>query len=941
MQGVVGKNARAGPIAGCHWATSRARVAFIRSPKKATPTAVLPEPLKPLALVDPQLAATVADNLRHRPQPVGRLAAMVADILWALAIEESFGRAVAEGLSRLTAGEPAELVATYTQTIHQAAARGPTLGRFYAVYLVPVLQAGLVAPFNAAVEVMLAKGPYTLEGPFDILADLIHPLQHQEARAYLELLRATFAKDLPYGRCRHFGSALPRAVAAMPQSRRTGQIQQVTRMMVVDPDLADAFIKGLDQGLGRLDDTALARFGDRAIAVFHHDPQAGRRFAALASGAGLKALQDLQTAADLTSQRLALTRYVQARTGLPLTLRPLSDLGPALVRDLGPATLAVTDGSAIYLPEQIAIGDCAQVNARYYRILAAMEAATLEFGTFGFDLPKARDLIAAKGLRLPGTPAADPGAGSDLMRFWAHFPDPALAADLFAVCEHGRLHALVQAAYPGLMRQARPLLLERFAAATGPSVGPLAALYGKVALQRPVGPGPWRNTVDAIAGTITQTFRQCLDATGDIAVETGALLTLAGYGPMAALAGTGPVRKGRLVQHLSGRGLRPDLFERANRKHLDQARALQAALLHAGIAVNGWPLVRHLIANQGLISAADISGMVGPGQALSQRPAAWRHLLTAGSAAMDRGPAADDETAAFWYPEWDVATGDYLQRYCRVLEKPVAGGDPAFYGQFLTDHRGLVKQVRRAFERIKPAALQWQRRRVEGEIFDVGALVDFCVDRRAGRMPSDRLYNRRSHARRNVAALLLLDISHSTAQIPDGGYRPVLSVAKEALVLFGEALAVLGDSLAIAGFCSSGRLGIGYHCIKAFGDPLDATIWGRISGLTAQGATRMGGAIRHATARLLSWPAALRLLIVISDGFPNDADYKKAYAAADTRQALAEARGHHIFTHGITVKPLAAPVLDDLYGTLHHTVIADVGDLADRLLRVYAKLTRT
>jgi len=169
----------------------------------------------------------------------------------------------------------------------------------------------------------------------------------------------------------------------------------------------------------------------------------------------------------------------------------------------------------------------------------------------------------------------------------------------------------------------------------------------------------------------------------------------------------------------------------------------------------------------------------------------------------------------------------------------------------------------------------------------------------------------------------------------------VLAVEKDALVLFAEALGVLGDSLAIAGFSSNGRLQVNYQKIKDFAQPLTAEVWGRIAGLTAKGSTRMGGAIRHAATRLDQWPAALRLLIVLSDGFPNDIDYKKAYAAADTRKALAEARSRHIHTHGITVQPPATAVLDDIYGTLHHTVIADVGDLADRLLRVYATLTRT
>ena len=102
----------------------------------------------------------------------------------------------------------------------------------------------------------------------------------------------------------------------------------------------------------------------------------------------------------------------------------------------------------------------------------------------------------------------------------------------------------------------------------------------------------------------------------------------------------------------------------------------------------------------------------------------------------------------------------------------------------------------------------------------------------------------------------------------------------------------------------------------------------------------MGAAIRHATDQLASSPARVRLLIVLSDGFPNDSGYKGAYAAADIRQALSELSARHVRFHALTINLPVDPQLDQLYGKARHQVISDVCELPERLLRVYGALTR-
>jgi nitric oxide reductase activation protein len=133
---------------------------------------------------------------------------------------------------------------------------------------------------------------------------------------------------------------------------------------------------------------------------------------------------------------------------------------------------------------------------------------------------------------------------------------------------------------------------------------------------------------------------------------------------------------------------------------------------------------------------------------------------------------------------------------------------------------------------------------------------------------------------------------------------------------------------------------VDYFPIKDFAEPLSEAVRGRIGALAPQRNTRMGAAIRHAAVCLGAVPARVRLLIILSDGFPNDTGYKGPYAVADTRQALLELNARHIRFHALTVNLPADPKLDELYGRARHHVISEVRELPERLLRVYSALTR-
>jgi nitric oxide reductase activation protein len=402
-----------------------------------------------------------------------------------------------------------------------------------------------------------------------------------------------------------------------------------------------------------------------------------------------------------------------------------------------------------------------------------------------------------------------------------------------------------------------------------------------------------------------------------------------------------------------GRTLTPALHLRAHTPFDHAARDICEKLAARGLRVYRSDVCKHLEDNQGILDGDGLRRLIRlcdlnpPGDPAGAR---WDRADISALNLPELLPGIDgiapcedvSGSTVSWYPEWDGRLGDYLDTHVRVVDRRLPAGQSEFYDRTLARRRGLVKRIRYAFELIRPEGLKLYRRWIEGDEFDYRAMLDFAIDRKAGRSPSERLYTKRIKEERDVAGLLLVDLSRSTANPVAGSETSVLDVEKEALVLFSEALDVVGDRYAIAGFSGTGRLGVDYFHIKDFDEPMDVTTRKRISAVVPQRNTRMGAAIRHAATQFSQAPARVNLLIVLGDGFPNDSDYKREYAVEDTRKAIAELRAQSIHVHAITVNidRASSSKLDEIYGDIHHTVIVNVTELPDKLVRIYGKLTR-
>ena len=300
-----------------------------------------------------------------------------------------------------------------------------------------------------------------------------------------------------------------------------------------------------------------------------------------------------------------------------------------------------------------------------------------------------------------------------------------------------------------------------------------------------------------------------------------------------------------------------------------------------------------------------------------------------------------DDVLAIPYPEWDERASRLRPRAVTVLVQPAPESDGAWADTVLRDHAALVRSVRHRFEPLRARRARLPRQR-QGDELDVGACVAAFADRAAGQPGDERPYVATRPARRPLAIALLVDVSGSTdARVSESrdDTRQIIDVEKEAVLLAGEALDALGDPFAVLTFSSRGAHAVRVHTVKAFAERHDATVRRRVSAMRPAGNTRLGAAIRHTTALLAAQRAGHRLLLLLSDGRPNDMDnYQGHYAVEDARQAVHEARALGVFPFCLTVDREESEYLPHIFGAAGHTVLRRPDQLPVALVRAVRQL---
>lgn len=289
------------------------------------------------------------------------------------------------------------------------------------------------------------------------------------------------------------------------------------------------------------------------------------------------------------------------------------------------------------------------------------------------------------------------------------------------------------------------------------------------------------------------------------------------------------------------------------------------------------------------------------------------------------------------YPEWDHALGHLRPNWVTVREtefdtmarppEPMPAGSDIIAQRMMAIARGAA-----IGRRIR------EKRQSEGEILDLDACVAAAVARRGGLPPEDRVFQRESSGPRDLALLLLLDMSQSTADKGRDG-RSLLAIEKDTASMMGAAFEAAGDALAIHAFNSDGREKVRYIRLKSFTDTMDAIVRRRLAAMTSEHSTRLGAALRHAGKYLQQQRAFRHVLVVLTDGEPSDIDVRDpTYLIEDARQAAQALRrsGTDVLAFGLGQGSFRA--LDRIVGGKCTFRVRRIETLPERMIQLYARL---
>ena len=667
------------------------------------------------------------------------------------------------------------------------------------------------------------------------------------------------------------------------------------------------------------------------------DTRARRSYYALETRSSNKALRAGNNGVSLESVQGLLRLYVEALTGQPVEIAPLAAVS---------LETRIADGRTIHLPSVVSEFGDDELDFRLYKVLAAHAAGQVEFGTYERDTEDLRAAFASlaalynkskqderDSFAIDPAQLADsaesrsasltelPPAAIDYRQLINLFPIPALARRIFGTIENGRIDRHLRRRYRGLardlnlirehLRHRRPKIVD-----LPPALVPFELLFQVTLLGGALDDARefYRQVVSELETIVAEYLKAEQSTVADTLMATSRVYTL-----FQSISMEDAEQQVEVPDQLDQEDENSQPEQMAERREPD-ARPQRR---DARELFNAWNSE-----NEGEFDELDGSEAWTDGETPEQD-------LEAGE-------------VAFNYDEWDRELVDHRVSWCRVIEKKVKRGSRDFVDDTRERYKGVVSSIRHQFQLMKPENLTRITNELDGEDYDLNAVVDFFIDRRADGQQSERIYTKRLRRRREVAVSFLLDQSSSTARTigrhPLQPYthpgRRIIEIEKEGLVLMSEALEAVGDIYSINGFTSEGRRNVKFYVLKDFQEHYSDEVMRRIGGITYQNNTRLGAAIRHATAKLEKQEARTRLLIVLSDGRPYDHDYGDArYAREDTREALRQAKVAGITPFCITIDRESESELRDLYGEIGYTIIDDVMSLPERLPGIYRRLT--
>lgn len=300
---------------------------------------------------------------------------------------------------------------------------------------------------------------------------------------------------------------------------------------------------------------------------------------------------------------------------------------------------------------------------------------------------------------------------------------------------------------------------------------------------------------------------------------------------------------------------------------------------------------------------------------------------------------SEDKTGApacFVYDEWCQSENDYYKDYCLLHEQVM---EPHARMARTEDIGEDVRLVRQTFERLKPEVAKKEKRLREGDEINADRLLDFLVAKRKEPSPRVDFYERPLTTRRDLAVLVLLDVSGSTGGTD--GKQKIIEIEKRTALIFGEGLAALGDAFAVCGFSSNGKEKCEYYIYKDFEMPWNQTVIDTLMSAFPSNSTRIGPALRHSGTKLSRRENRQRLIILVTDGKPMDSGYdpNTRYAQYDVRKACEENARRSVQTFAISTEENTRTDMEIMFPHGLFVILPGMGRLPCILPKLYLKVT--
>jgi hypothetical protein len=316
---------------------------------------------------------------------------------------------------------------------------------------------------------------------------------------------------------------------------------------------------------------------------------------------------------------------------------------------------------------------------------------------------------------------------------------------------------------------------------------------------------------------------------------------------------------------------------------------------------------------------------------------------TTDDADIGRGlPAAPDQrgTIIAKYPEWDRAHSIERPEWTTVREILARPGDPRDVEEALDRADVLRNRINRLVRGVRVGRTIRLKRQFDGHDLDIDAMLDAGIALRMEREPDPRVFRSSTSKHRDLAVLLLIDISESTRDRLASGVS-ILDVERLAVAVLAEAMNALGDPFCLLAFASNGRDDVEMTSVKAFGESYDRACIGRLAGLSSGLSTRLGAALRHAGETISRARSFRKLVIVLTDGEPSDVDVGDPLdLVEDARRAAVGLKTRGIDGFGVVLDPGGMSSAARIFGRGNTMLVHRAEELPSRLSELYFRLAR-